>query len=332
MKIWPLLLASFLVWAAPGMAATRAAFAYSEGHTLTFANAQGHPLTSLTVRQGISEFAIEPITQRVVIQTAGAIGGLLLWCSVQKRKCTRLMRGPYFFKGDKDSREVYADPAFDPTGRRLVFAIRPLFRDPVAAMTEDAIEATGPLAIMCFPRKRVHILQSTVIKRGGPDLAFPNFPIWSPDGSRILFGEAGGGALTYADGTRLLNIDDAMAGPPLDKEMDMNTPAPLMWLGNNTILFLRAPGDSEADWEKGRVFELNLTNMKVRPVKAVGGIPSFDLQGTVYMQMSEQLLFVKKFDGEEKVYDRQTGRVVWSAQNTSRHPVFAQLVATGNAK
>lgn len=323
MKIWSFLAAIFVLCCVHGTGATRPAFAYSQGHTLTFANAQGHPLTTLTVRQGIGGFAIDPSARHVVVQTPGDYGGQLLWCSIRTKKCTRLTHGPYFFKGDKDSREVYADPAFDPTGKRLAFAIHTVFRNPSWAREEDAVEASGPLALMKVSNRGVQTVDPTAGLGG----CFTSSPLWSPDGLRVLFSCGDGGLLANSDGTHLLDLSDTMAGPPPDKSM--SSTSPLMWLGNDTILFLRAPGSSETDWKKGQVFELNLANMSVGKIKCVGGIPASDLQGAVYMQNSKSFVLVNKFGGEEKVYDRQTGKVIWSALYTQSCPVFAQLIAEG---
>lgn len=323
MKIWLLLLASSLVCAAPGMAATKAAFAYSEGRTLTFADAQGRRLTTMNVRQEINFFAVDPSARHVVVETPGDYGGQLLWCSVGAKKCTRLTHGPYFYKSVKTYREVYTEPAFDPTGKHLAFAIRSVYRNPLRAKEEDAWELEGPIAVMNLSSKRVRILKSTT----GEGSCLTQIPIWSPDGTRILVTCGEGGEITNVDGTHLLNLTSALEGPPLDKEMDMYNTQPLMWFGNNAILFLRARGSSVSDWRKGRVFELMLSSMKVRAVEGLGAIPASCLRGAWDLQMSNRLVFVAQRGGERKVYDRQTGKVVWSARNTSSHPVFAQLIA-----
>jgi len=226
MRPWALLVVCFLSCSLPGAGATKAAFAYSEGQTIHIADAHGHPVAVLRVPERIGTFSIDSTANHVAVQTYGNYGGELLWCSMEKQSCKRLTHGPYYFGSETESREVYADPSLDPTGSLVAFAVRTEFRNPAQAKEEDIVEASGPLAVMDIPKKQVRILRATLDKSaGGP--FFANSPVWSPDGTRILFCFEVGGAISDASGTRLQDLSDAMAGSAKDSYTQ-----PLMWLSN----------------------------------------------------------------------------------------------------
>jgi Tol biopolymer transport system component len=317
-------LAVFLVLGSVAEAQTRkAAFAYAEGQTLTLADARGRPLATLIVSQGINEFAIDSSGRHIVVQTPGDYGGQLLWCVVASERCVRLTHGPYYYKSEKDSTEVYASPSFSPDGTRVAFAIRSLYRDPDRAKEEDLIEAEGPIAVMQVREKSVRILKSTTGSGG----CFTDDPLWSPDGSRILFSCEEGGKVTDLKGTKQLEIVDAMEGPPLDEHMNMSVTQPLTWAGNNAILFTRSRSNKLEDLEKSRVLQLDLASMQVHPIKEFGGIPTSHLQDAWQIQETKRLVFVGRRSGEVQVYNRQTGKVVWKARGTPTQQIYVQLIS-----
>lgn len=307
--------------------ARRAAFAFAEGRTLTIADDQGHALHKLSVRQGIGGFCIDYSGRHVVVQTPGNYGGQLLWCSVKTRECTQLTHGPYYYTSDKEYREVYAAPSFSPDNAQIAFAIRSLFRNPDWATEEDAIEAAGPLAVMTIKDRGVRILKSTT----GKGACFTDAPLWSPDGTRILFACEEGGFITNPNGTHHVDLTDAMEGPPLDKQMDMSATSPLMWLGNNSLLFLRAPGSSQEDWMKARVFRLDLPEMRAQPIKELARIPASDLEGASDIQMSRRLVLTD-LRYEVRIYNRQTGKVIWKVREIPEQHVYVQLISSGQTR
>jgi WD40-like Beta Propeller Repeat len=320
------LLAVFMVLGAVAEAQTqRAAFAYASGRTMTLADASGRPLTSLTVPQEIGDFAVESSGRHVVIETPGEYGGQLLWCSVSGKSCERLTHGPYFYKSEKDLKEVYASPSFSPDNTRIAFAIRSLYRDPDRAKEEDAWEAQGPLAVMTVQGGRVRILKSTT----GKGACLTASPLWSPDASKILFACEEGGGIVYVGGAHRLDLTDTMEGPPLDTEMDMSTTQPLAWAGDNAILFTRSRSNNLEDLEKSRILQLDLCSMQAHPIKEFGGIPASDLQDAWQIQKSKRLVFVARRSGKVQVYNRQSGRVVWKAHGTPTEPVYVQLISGG---
>jgi hypothetical protein len=297
-----------------------AAFAYSKGHTLFVADGQGRTLRTLTVAKGIGDFTVDHHGRHVVVQTPGDYGGQLLFCTVASGHCTRLTHGWYFYKPDKEGKEVYASPSFSPDGSRITFSIRWQFRKPdgVKVVEEDVIEAEGPIAILSLPSKKVRVLKSTA----GDDGCFTDNPMWSHDGSKILFRCEDAGEIVRVVSDQLLKIDDAMEGPPEDKQMDMSLSWPLTWDGPNAILFSRIPAfGGKVEVNKGVVLQLDLKTMRVRKVREYGGLPASELRGVFEIQMSKQLLYVSSLGLGERVYDRHTGRIVWSVGPTQNVPV-----------
>jgi hypothetical protein len=328
MTICALLTVCLLLSGAANAQTRKAAFASAEGKTLTLSDEQGHPVAKLTVPQGIGDFAIDSSGHHVVVQTPGVYGGQLLWCIVTSGKCEQLTHGPYYYTSDKEYREVYAAPSFSPDDTQIAFAIRSLFRKPDWAKEEDAIEAEGPLAVMTIKDKAVRILKSTT----GKGACFTGTPLWSPNGSKILFACEEAGGVTDLNGTRPLDILDAMEGPPLNKQMDMSTTQPLAWDGNNAILFSRSRSNDPEDLANSVMLQLDLAGMRVHPIKEFGGIPTAELRDVWQIQKSKRLVFVGKRIGEEQVYNRQTGKVVWSVHEIFDQYVPVQLIGDSETK
>jgi len=304
----------------------KAAFAYADRQTLTLADAEGRSVTTLTVPQGIGDFAVDSSGRHVVIETPGEYGGQLLWCVVSSGKCERLTHGPYYYKSEKDSKEVYAAPSFSPDDTRIAFAIRSLYRDPDRAKEEDAWEAMGPLAVMTIRDRVVRILRSTT----GKASCLTDFPLWSPDGARILFVCEAGGGVTDQNGTTQVDIQGAMEGPPLDTPVGASITRPLAWVGNSAILFTRSRSNDPEDLDKSVVLQLDLTRMRVHSISEFGGIPASDLHDAWQIQKSKRLTLVSRRGGDVQIYNRQTGKVVWEAFGTSNPPIDVHLI-TGYA-
>jgi hypothetical protein len=124
-------------------------------------------------------------------------GDFFLW-TTRRPVWVKITHGPYAFKQrEKGYREVYADPAFSPTGRRIAFAIHweSLGDD------NDVVMASGPLAIMDIATRRIEVIRATnevYLK----EPAYANTPVWSPDGTRILMNfEVGCGMVDVSNGT-----------------------------------------------------------------------------------------------------------------------------------
>lgn len=314
------LVACAILCAAVPANAQAPAFAYARGHTLFIADGHARTLRTLAVAEGIGDFTIDRNARHAVVQTPGDYGGQLLFCTVASGHCTRLTHGWYFYEPDKEGKEVYAAPSLSPDGSRITFSIRWQFRKPDGAkvVEEDVIEAEGPIAILSLPSKKVRVLKSTA----GDFVCFTDNPTWSSDGSKILFQCEDAGEIVSVVNDRLLKIDDAMEGPPEDKQMDMSMSWPVTWDGPDAILFSRIPafGD-KVEVNKGVVLKLDIKSMRVRKVREYGGLPASELRGVFEIQMSKQLLYVSSHSLGERVYDRHTGRVVWSVGSAQTVPV-----------
>ena len=78
-------------------------------------------------------------------------------------------------------------------------------------------------------------------------------------------------------------------------------------------------GDEEAlkqALRRAHVFQLDLASQHVQPVTRLGRIPALGLHGAISIQMSKYLVAVGTRK-ETRVYDRQTGKLVWSIAESS---------------
>lgn len=230
---------------AQGTVPAKAAIAYVNGTTLTFASATGQVLKQIPLGRKIYDFDLSPNGKLMVAAAAEtSYGGPLELFNLKTRKWTQLThRQLYFHRLHKGAREVYADPDFSPDGRRIVFAIH--VNSPGDG--NDAVDASGPLAVMNLKTRKVRILEAST-NLGGNGFCFANQPRWSPDGQEILFDCSDGAVVMDAAGqhARILPIGsftDYAAG--------------LGWLGNHCVLYLRAK-----NWGQYSSYEARFLNLK----------------------------------------------------------------------
>jgi hypothetical protein len=124
---------------------------------------------------------------------------------------------------DKNETEVYDDPQFSPDGRSLAFAIH----TDNPGDGNDAINDSGPIAVMDLQTRKVRVLKSTE-NIDGQGLCFANTPMWSPDGKSILFNCENGAFITNVRGTTLRELK-------LGREQN-NMAYAISWVGNSCIL------------------------------------------------------------------------------------------------
>ena len=183
--------------------------AYAKSGVVYFADASGRVVRSIKPDLPVCNFTVSSdITSLVFVPcNSGDYGGPLYLLNLGDSTLRKISSGRYWrVASDEPAREVYSDPEFSPDGRSLVFAVRNV---PVKGAA-DLVEASGPLAIMDLPTRRVRLVESTLdIQGSGP--AFANKPSWSPDGTRILLSfETGFGILSIKGGPiRFLDPDHA---------------------------------------------------------------------------------------------------------------------------
>jgi len=160
-------------------------------------------------------------------------GGPLLLLDLRSGRMRRLTPHQYWGKKEKGQVEVYADPAFSPDGKRVVFAIRDYYP---GSDRNNAVDDAGPLATVDLRSGRVRILTST-LNVDGQGVAFSNSPRWSPDGRRILVSFEVGASITSAHGVglqQLTDVMDASLKPVQDDELGSTA---LDWVGNECVVY-----------------------------------------------------------------------------------------------
>lgn len=155
----------FVVLAAALARATPPQIAYAENGVLHFATSAGTVVRKVKTSVPICDFAVARDFSKVVFVSchANRYGGELHILDLKTGDVETLTHGPYWTSEASEStddderlREVYANPEFSPDGSRIVFAVRDI---PADGGDTDAIEASGPLAIMDLDTRRVRILK-----------------------------------------------------------------------------------------------------------------------------------------------------------------------------
>ena len=167
-----------------------------------FATVTGDVTKTVPTNQAIFDFAISSnLKLLATVAATTRYGGVLDLVHVETGERSRLVSGPVYFKHlPRGEKEVYADPRFSPDGKHVVFAIH--VNSPGDG--NDAMGATGPIAIVDTSSRHVQILKSTTKIDGeaeGP--CFSNTPIWSSNSKWILFSCEDGAFLTDASGKTL---------------------------------------------------------------------------------------------------------------------------------
>ncbi len=193
-------------------------------------------LDTVLMRPAISDFAVSRDRRSVVVISNGTThGGDLELIDLRNKRRTKLLSTPvYFTHLEGEDREVYADPRISPDGRRVVFAVHQFS----PSDSEDAVNPAGPLAILNIKSGNVRVVPSTTdIDGKGP--CYSNTPMWSPDGSQIVFNCETGAAIISSDDSKLLRLPTAGEQKPWS--------AVIGWLGTHCVLYVQAANVSSYD-------------------------------------------------------------------------------------
>jgi len=222
------------------------AIAFVKNNSLTITAKHGEVLDTVMMRPAVSDFSISQDRRSVVVVSNGtARGGELELIDLRKRRRSKLVTSPVYFKAlQQQEREVYASPQISPDGEHVVFAVR---LDSTSDGTNPGA-AAGPLAVLKISDGSVQVMPSTTSIEGrGPCNA--NTPMWSPDGSKILFNCETGFATTSRDGSKFNRLVAATERKPWS--------AAIGWLGKRCVLYVQA--EDVAAYDTYEVRWLNLT-------------------------------------------------------------------------
>jgi hypothetical protein len=234
-----------------------AAVAYVNHGSLTITAKHGEVLDTVFIRQpAISDFAISPDRRSVVvISNATTHGGDLEIIDLRQKKRTKLLLDPFYFTHLKgEDREVYADPHISPDGRHVVFAVHKFS----GGGENAAIDAAGPLALLNITSGAVHVVPSTTnIDGKGP--CYAKSPMWSPDGSQIVFSCETGSAIAALDGSKLQMLSTGTEQKPWS--------AAIGWMGSRCVLYVQAASADSHDTYEVRL--LNLGDSKTQDASSL---------------------------------------------------------------
>lgn len=205
--------------------------AYVSGMTLTLAASSGQVTQTIDLKHPVYNFALSRDRKLLVIVAPDTeTGGSMSLIDLQTHTQTKLTNGHLYFKAkelDKGETEIYDDPQLSPDDRALAFAIH----TDNPGDGNDAINDSGPIAVMDLQTRKVRVLKSTE-NIDGQGFCFANRPTWSPDGKWILFNCENGAFITDSQGTTLRDLK-------LGTDKDASTYA-VSWVGNSCVLYVQS--------------------------------------------------------------------------------------------
>ncbi len=251
-------LAAPLTIAANAQSSDEPVVAFATGTTLALASATGQVTQRIDLGHPVYDFALSSDRKLLVtVALDTATGGNLSLLDLQTHAQSRLTSEPLYFKANElnnGEKEVYDDPQFSPDRRSLAFAIH----TDNPGDGNDAINDSGPIAVMDLLSRKVRVLKSTE-NIDGQGLCFANSPKWSPDGKWILFNCEDGAFVTDARGTSLRDLK-------LGTDGDAQTSA-VSWVGNSCVLYLQShTTNGSLDTSKDEVLLFSLrTSISSKP-------------------------------------------------------------------
>lgn len=277
--------------------------AFVTATTLNLAASSGKVTQKIDVKKPVYNFALSGDRKLLVTVSADtATGGNLYLLNLQTHTQTRLTNGHLYFKTkdlDRDETEVYDDPQFSPDGRSIVFAIH----TDNPGDGNDAINDSGPIAVMDLQTRKARVLKSTE-NIGGEGLCFANTPMWSPDGKWILFNCENGAFITDAGGTTIRE---------LKLGTDQNTMAyATSWVGNSCVLTVQNIEVQPDNKESDEILLFNLHTSKSRSPAALFASPKWAVAGLI--EASESA-FIRRSDSGISI---ETNEKTWGFSEIQR--------------
>lgn len=265
--------------------------------TLSFAASSGKITTKIDLDRPVYNFALSADRKLLVTVSADtATGGNLYLLNLQTHAQKKLTNGHLYFKAkdlDKDETEVYDDPQFSPDGRSLVFAIH----TDNPGDGNDAINDSGPIAVMDLQTRKVRVLKSTE-NIGSEGLCFANTPMWSLDGRRILFNCENGAFITDVGGTTTRQLKFGTVQSPDGYAVS--------WIGNGCVLTMQESEDQPTGQSKENLLFLNLSTSEAQSSVALFAAPNRPTAGLI--EASEST-FIRRVDSGLSV---ETDGKTWS--------------------
>jgi len=279
--------------------------AYSLGGILTVKSASGETVRVIKTTMPIGTFAISPDGKSVVFAPLGPErnGGPLYLLSLATSKTRRLIHAPVYTK-----HEVYADPAFSPDGKEIIFAIH-------AQSRGDAVVSAGPFAILNLRTGAVRKLSST-INIGGYGAAYGTSPRWSPDGQQLFLNLESDFALTTPSGEHLQDTSGWTVGEGDSFAVD--------WLGKGCIVYMAGKDWKAAENEPAKL--LQLSTHQTESLAKILGLPPAQVTNLIAFSPA---IRVRKAGGI-LVVENSSG--TWNIPDADEHPNVSVFSTWTNAQ
>ncbi len=268
--------------------------AFVNGTNLILAASSGQITQTIDLKHPVYNFALSKDRKLLVIVYPDTqTGGHMSLFNLQTHTQTRLTNGNLYFKVkdlDKGETEVFDDPAFSPDGHSLAFAIH----TDNPGDGNDAINDSGPLAVMDLQTRKVRVLKSTE-NINGQGFCFANTPMWSPDGKWILFSCEDGGFITDVRGTTLRDLK-------LGTDQGANA-SPVSWVGNSCILYSQSHSNGSSlvhDSDEAFLFNLQTSQsqnpalLMTFPKWSVAGLR--EASGSAFIRQIDTSIFIETND------------------------------------